>query len=179
MSTAKVQGVDMTGALVWRTLPPSIDNSNLADMAQIALRPPTEEELAVVGRAVAALENGPLKRRLADRLAQLTDVVQNAGWIGSVDQVLWQSFAKSSEAANAETYKPRLTEYLVRLMCRANWANSSVAAGIARRSMMPTFKGDLPVIYDKLRAADCAASSTMDGRLMRQMGIAADAARGR
>jgi hypothetical protein len=36
----------------------------------------------------------------------------------------------------------------------------------------------MPAIYDRLKAADCPASATVSQRTMREMGAAADLARG-
>jgi hypothetical protein len=63
-------------------------------------------------------------------------------------------------------------------MCRPRYAGGAVAAGVARRAMADGFKGDMPAIYDRLRAPDCAASSTVGARLLRDLATAADAARG-
>jgi uncharacterized protein YjbI with pentapeptide repeats len=178
MSGAKLQGSDMRGTVVWRTLPPGGDSPAFADMAQIVMQPPVEDELTALGASLAKLENGPLKARLADGLARLSDPAQNGAWSTSTDQQLWQGFAKSSETAMADGYKGRLTDYLARLMCRSRFATGAVAAGIARRAMAPGFKGDMPALYDKLKAPDCAAAPAMSPRLMRELANAADAARG-
>ena len=178
MSGAKLQGSDMRGAVVWRALPPGGENPAFADMAQIVTQAPAEEELVALGASLAQLENGPLKARLADGLARLSDAAQNGAWTASPDQQLWQGVAKASEAANADGYKGRLTDYLARLMCRSRFASGAVAAGVARRAMAPNFKGDMPVLYDKLKGADCAASPAMSPRLLRELATAADAARG-
>ena len=78
----------------------------------------------------------------------------------------------------AEGYRPRLTDYLSRLMCRSRFANGAVATGVARRAMAQGFKGDMPAIYDKLKAPDCPASAAMSPRMMKELGAAADLARG-
>ena len=43
----------------------------VADMAQIVLQPPVEDDLVGLGASLAQLENGPLKARLADGVARL------------------------------------------------------------------------------------------------------------
>ncbi len=48
------------------------------------------------------------------------------------------------------------------LMCRPRYASGAVAAGVARRAMADGFKGDMPAIYDKLRAPDCPASAAIE-----------------
>ena len=97
LSGAKMQGSDLRGAVVWRTLPPGGESPAFADMAQIVMQPPSEDELAALGASLAQLENGPLKARLADGLARLSDAAQNGAWATSPDQQLWQGFAKASE----------------------------------------------------------------------------------
>ncbi len=180
LTGARLQGSDLTGAHLWRTRPPGGESSAFADMALIALRPASDEELAGLGASLALVEDGPLKLRLADTLAALADAAQNAGWATSPEQQLWQGYAKSAaDMVIADGYRARLTETLVRLMCRPRFASGAVAAGIARRAMAQGFKGDMPAIYDKLRAPDCPASAGVGPRLLRDLAAAADAARGR
>ena len=178
LSGAKMAGSDMRGAVVWRTLPPGGEAPAVADMAQIVMQPPTDDELVALGASLAQLESGPLKARLADGLARLSDAAQNSAWGPSPDQQAWQGLAKASEAANADGYKGRLTEYLARVMCRSRFANGAVAAGVARRAMATGFQGDLPALYVRLKGTDCPATPAMSPRLMRDLATAADAARG-
>jgi hypothetical protein len=179
MMGAKLQGSDLAGAHVWRTTPPGAEVAAYSDMAQVIMRPPSEEELAALAASLAQIEDGRLKARLADTVLGLTDAGQNAGWATSSDPQVWQGLARSSsDAAAAEGYKSRLTDYLARLMCRPRQASGAVAAGIARRAMVPGFKGDMPALYDKLRSPDCPASAAMSPLLMRDLATAVDAARG-
>jgi len=179
MTGAKLQGSDMTGAFVWRTVPPGSEAAvAVSDLAQIVMRPLSEDELAALGASLAPLDNGPLKTRLADSLRPLVDASQNGAWALAPDQQAWQGYVKASEAAIAEGYKARLTEFLTKLVCRSRFANGAVATGVARRAMAQGFKGDIPVLYDKLRAADCPAAAAMSPRLLRELAGAADAARG-
>jgi uncharacterized protein YjbI with pentapeptide repeats len=179
MTGAKMQGSDLTGAQVWRTTPPGGEIAAFSDMAQIAVRPPSDDDMTALGASLAHMEDGPLKARLADNLVALTDPGQNASWATSPDQQRWQGLAKSSdEVAVAEGYKTRLTEFLAKLMCRSRYASGAVASGVARRAMAQGFKGDMPSIYDKLRSPDCPATAAMSPRLMRELATAADAARG-
>lgn len=177
LSGAKLQGSDMRGTVIWRTPPPAGEAPAAADMAQIVLRAPAEEELVALGAALARLDSGPLKARLAEGLARLSDVAQNTAWGSSPDQQQWQGLAKSSETAMGDDYKARLTEYLARLSCRARFATGTVAAGVARRAMAPGFKGDTPAFYTRLKGTDCAAAGAISPRLMRALAAAAEAAR--
>ena len=176
---AKLPASDMKGAQIWRTaLPAGGEATALADLAQIVLQPSGEEDMAAWTAAIARLEAGPVKARLTEALAALTDAGPNAAWSSSADQQQWLTLARSSEAAAADGYKGRLTDHLGRLACRPRFAGGAVAAGVARRALAPGFKGDLPALYDKLKAADCAASG-VGARLMRELATAAgEAARG-
>jgi hypothetical protein len=147
-------------------------------MAQIALQPPSEADMAALSAAMARPEASPLKARMTEGLSPLLDVAQNARWGSSSDQQQWFNLARSSETAMAEGYRMRLTDFLSRLMCRSRFASGAVATGVARRSMAQGFKGDMPAIYDRLKTADCPASATMGQRTMRDLGAAADNARG-
>jgi len=179
LSGAKMQGSDLRGAVIWRALAPTGgDGPVLADMAQIVLQQPAEEEWVALAASLARLEDGPLAVRLGDALGRLADAAQNGAWNGSPEQQLWQGLAKAADGLGADDYKGRLTDYLVRLMCRARFADGAVAAGIARRAMAPAFKGDMPALYVRLKSTECAASSAMPPRLMRELAAAAEAARG-
>ena len=170
----------MTGAVVWRTTAARRRGRGVRRHGpdrRAARRARTSWR--ALGASLAQLEDGPLKARLADGLARLTDAGQNGAWAASPDQQLWQGLAKSSETGRRPTAtRARLTEYLARLMCRPRFADGAVAAGVARRAMAPGFKGDMPALYDRLKGADCPASAAMSPRLMRDLAAAADAARG-
>ena len=179
LSGAKLQGSDMRGAIVWRALPPTGgDVPALADMAQIVIQPPAEDERVALAATLLRLEDGQLAARLGEAMARLSDGAQNGAWSNSPEQQLWQALARAAEAFGADDYKGRLTEYLARLVCRARFADGAVAAGVARRAMAPGFKGDMPAFYVRLKSAECAASASVSPRLMRELATAADAARG-
>jgi uncharacterized protein YjbI with pentapeptide repeats len=179
LSGAKMQGSDMRGAVVWRALPPAGgDVPALADMAQIVIQQPAEDEWVALAATLLRLEDGQLAARLGETMARLSDGTQNGAWSSSPEQQLWQALAKATEGLGADDYKGRLTEYLARLACRARFADGAVAAGVARRAMAPGFKGDMPALYVRLKSAECAASASMSPRLMRELAAAVDAARG-
>jgi uncharacterized protein YjbI with pentapeptide repeats len=179
LSGAKMQGSDMRGAVVWRALPPAGgDVPALADMAQIVIQQPAEDEWVALAATLLRLEDGQLGARLGEAMARLSDGAQNGAWSGSPEQQLWQALVKTAEGLGADDYKGRLTEYLARLACRARFADGAVAAGLARRAMAPGFKGDMPALVVRLKNAECAASGSMSPRLMRELAAAVDAARG-
>jgi uncharacterized protein YjbI with pentapeptide repeats len=172
---AKLQASDWTNALVWRAVPPASEDTTLADMTQLVLRPPAQDELAGLG-PLAEATSGALKPRLLDAVARLRNGAENTAWASSAEQQLWQGLIRSSEAT-ADTYKGRLTDYLARLMCRARFADGAVASGIARRALAPGFKGDLAAIYDRLKGTDCPAGRGIGQTLMRDLAAIGDAAR--
>jgi uncharacterized protein YjbI with pentapeptide repeats len=179
LSGAKVQGSDLRGAIIWRALAPAGGEAPvLADMAQIVLQQPAEEEWVALTASLARLEDPPLAVRLGDAIGRLSDAAQNGAWNGSPEQQLWLGLAKAADGLGADDYKGRLTDYLARLMCRARFADGAVAAGIARRAMAPAFRGDMPALYVRLKSSECAASPAMPPRLMRELAAAAEAARG-
>src|SRR5262249_2539758 len=136
LSGAKMQGSDMRGAIVWRALPPTGgDVPALADMAQIVIQQPAEDEWVALTATLLRLGVGPLAARPGEAMARLSDGAQNGAWASSPDQQLWQALAKAAEGTGADDYRGRLTEYLARLVCRARFADGAVAAGVARRAM--------------------------------------------
>ncbi|HJU30048.1 MAG TPA: pentapeptide repeat-containing protein [Hyphomicrobiaceae bacterium] len=175
LSGARLQASDLQGAAVWRTKPPGVDAVALADVGQLAIQPPTEDEIVAFGAFLAQLDNGPLKARLAEGWARLTDAGQRAAWATSPEQQTWQSLTKSAESP--DDYKSRLTEALARLMCRTRFAEGAVASGIARRAVGGSFKGDLPALVARLKGAECAATVAANPRLLRDLTIAMETAR--
>jgi hypothetical protein len=151
----------------------------LSDASQIVLAPPSEEDIAALQAAVASLEQGPLKAQVADRLATFADPAAVRAWATSPQQQAWALQTKANEAppGAGETYKSSLTDYLAKLACRAQFADGAVAVGIARRALGRGFKGDVPAIYQRLRASDCAASASLPAPLLRELATAAEGVR--
>jgi hypothetical protein len=55
----------------------------------------------------------------------------------------------------------------------------SIATGIARRAQTPQFRGDLPLLFDRLKDQACSATSAnVPPKIMKDFGTAADIARG-
>src|SRR5215475_7561944 len=111
LSGAKLQGSDMRGATVWRALPPTGGEvPALADMAQIVIQQPAEDEWVALAATLTRLEDGQLAARLGEATARLADGAQNGACSNSPEQQLWQALAKAAEAFAADDYKGRLTE---------------------------------------------------------------------
>src|SRR5262249_37743380 len=121
LSGARMQGSDMRSAVVWRALPPmGGDVPALADMAQIVIQQPREEDWVALA-ATLLRAGGSLAPSLGDAMAHLSDAAQNGAWSGSADQQLWQGLAKVAEGQGGDHYKGRLTEYLDHLLSRARF----------------------------------------------------------
>jgi hypothetical protein len=63
-------------------------------------------------------------------------------------------------------------------MFRSRWSNGGVATGIAKRAQAPEFRGDMLVLHDRLKAADCPASKTVSIKPMQELTLAVDNVRG-
>ena len=85
-----------------------------------------------------------------------------------------RDFNPAPSSVSTSTFDTRLTEYLSKLMCRAQWADGSVARGIVRRALKTRFKGDLMEIERRLRSSSCAASEAMPEDVLRDMSAATD-----
>jgi uncharacterized protein YjbI with pentapeptide repeats len=171
---AKLEGSDFTGAWIWRTLPPAGEDAASADLAHIVLRPPPEEELGAIAAFLAEIDSAALKSRLTEGAAALADATQNAAWENAAEQQVWQGMIKGSETA-ADGYKARLTESLLRLLCRSRSANGALATGVIRRVLAPGFKGDVVAIYTKLKGADCPAAQEINPRALRELALRSEA----
>ena len=173
---AKLAGADLTAAAVWRTAPPASDSVALADMTQLALRAPREPELAQLN-AYTRSDEASLQVRLVEDPGRPASAADSRAWASSAEYQAWQAFSKPRDANDADQYKPRLTGYLIRLMCQSRWADGAVAGGIARRAMVQGFKGDVGAINERLKAADCPASQNLSARLRLELGAAVELSR--
>ena len=168
LATARLVGADLTAALIWRTVPPANDALALADLAEIVLRPPRDQDLAQVS-VPSRTDDASLEVRLA---------AESRAWSASPEHQAWQVLLKPREASDADQYKSRLTGYLVRLMCQSRWADGAVAAGIARRALADGFKGEVTAIHARLKSPDCPASASVGPRLSQELAVAVEASRG-
>lgn len=187
LGQAKLQGADLTGAKIyaadfraagiWMTHPPEPDASTVADFAELQMKPLDENEISALNLVLGGIESTKLKEQVGDALAPIL-AAEAKSWTGSPDFARWQGFQVAQNPAPGESLKTRLTDYLSRLMCKARWSNGAVATGIARRAQAQQFRGDLVALYEKLKAADCLASSTVLPRVLRDLASAADLVRG-
>ena len=75
------------------------------------------------------------------------------------------------------TYPQELTNHLLALMCKARYADGSVAWGIARRAQQAGFRGDIARIYGRLSGPDCPGSKGIDGTVLQRLSTAMDMAK--
>jgi uncharacterized protein YjbI with pentapeptide repeats len=189
LSQAKLEGADLTGARlraadlrgagIWQTLPPAGDAVNTADLTELAMKPLADAEIAAFAEVIGRIDNVRTRNAVKDALSRLSDATETRKWQGSQDQGRWQSLmAASTPVVQADAYKLRITEYLGGLACKARWGNGHMATGIAKRVQGQQFRGDMPAIYDRLRAKDCPASETMARKTLRDLASAVDNVRG-
>jgi uncharacterized protein YjbI with pentapeptide repeats len=173
-----ITGADLREARVWKSVPPQADNEGLADLSGVNIAAIGEADVADLKYAVDRVISRRTKARLGEALAPLVDLAEAAKWASSPDHAQWQALVTSATQSAPDLYKPRITDYLVRLMCRPRWSNGAVATGVARRAQRQEFRGDLITIYDRLKADDCPASKTVAPKTLKDLSAAADIARG-
>ncbi|WP_295555045.1 pentapeptide repeat-containing protein [uncultured Hyphomicrobium sp.] len=175
---ASVAGADLREAKVWLTVPPKADPDSFADLTGLQLSQMTEASVAELKSAVDAIASRRAKARVAEKIEPLTNLSEAAKWSGSSDYYAWQSLISAGSQTYPDLYKPRITDYLARLMCRPRWSNGSVATGVARRAARQEFHGDLTAVYDRLADPSCPASKTVAPKVLKELSTAADIARG-
>jgi hypothetical protein len=175
---ARLQGADLAEALVWRTVPPSGGAVVLADVANIALKPPGRDEVEALKAAVAGAEALPAGERTAGLAGLIKELGADSGWAGSAEGQTWANLLRASVAAMAEGYPARLAEHLGRLACRPRFADGAVAAGVVRRALGPGFKGEPGPLADRLKAADCPAGKAVLPVALLELAAAVEAERG-
>lgn len=175
---ASVVGADLREAKVWLTVPPRADPDSLADLSRLQMAPMTDADVADLKSAVDRIMSRRVKARVTEAIEPLINVSEGAKWSSSSDYGLWYSLASAGSQTYPDLYKPRITDYLVRLQCRPRWSNGSAATGVARRAQQPEFQGDLATIYDRLVDSTCPASKTVAPKALKELSTAADIARG-
>ncbi len=206
MSGAKIKGADLRSASVWMTGPPQQDDEGLADLARIKMEPLGAADVDSLAGQIDRVKNKALNRQMRDTLKGIMDVAGSDAWSNSDGHQAWQSMISKSGVSPAPAPRPvaetpaegeeelagappapapvevasygdRLTDHLVKVMCRPRWSNGAVATGIARRAQSQHFRGDLSEIYQRLQSSSCAASKAVPVDIMRQLASAADLSR--
>ncbi len=206
LARAEITATDMRGADVYRSTPPAADPDALADLSGLNLDPPSQSDLDRLEGGLKTITNPSTRSQVRDALAPLFKKDGEPvppDWLSSDDARVWRAYAAQSPETEdgsvpvpqpvttagpaaggsigsfrgSPAYKSRLTDHLTTLICRPRWSSGSVATGVSRRARLPNFRGDLPVIYQKLLARDCPASANMSGRLMQDLSATADVMR--
>lgn len=178
MVGARVVGADLREAKVWGAVPPKADPDNLVDLTGVSLAAMTEADVSDLKDAGERVMSRRVKARIQEKLAPLIDLAAAAKWGATSDFMQWQTLAAAGAQTYPDLYKPRITDYLVRLQCRPRWSNGSVATGVARRAQRPEFQGDLTAVHDRLVDATCPAAKTVTPKVLKDLSAAADIARG-
>lgn len=175
---ASVAGADLRDAKVWRTVAPLPDPDAVADLSGLRIVAMTDADADDLKAAVARIPGRRTRARVGEAIAPLIEASESAAWEGSADDAAWRDLAVAGAQTSPDLYKSRLTDYLVRQSCRPRWSNGSVATGLARRAQRPEFQGDLVAVYDRLVDRSCPASGTIAPKVLKDLSVAADIARG-
>jgi len=175
---ATIAGADLREAKIWKAVPPQTDSENLFDLTGTTLTPITDANASDLKAAVERVMSRRVKARLGEQLAPLVNLPEAAKWMSSPEYGQWQSLVTAGTQMFPDYYKPRITDYLVRLQCRPRWSNGAVATGVARRAQRQEFRGDLVTVYDRLKDDACPAGKTVAPKTLKDLSAAADIARG-
>jgi uncharacterized protein YjbI with pentapeptide repeats len=173
LTGARIAGADLRGAFVWRTLPPQRDATGLADVGAIVMRPLEDADTKAIADAMAGMDNPRIRARLGDAMAPII-ASEARTWVASNDGQRWSDLQRDGATVAGETYRGRISDYLVRLACRPRFASGHVGTGIARRAASPSFRGDAAVVVDRLRSEDCPAAKTIAARALRTLASTVD-----
>lgn len=176
MADAQIKGADFRGAGVWLTAPPQADATGLADFTGLVVAAVTDADNVALKSDLGRIERPRLRQEIETAMAPLFNAEAVQGWTNSPQSQQWQTLMSGSQSA-AFDYPDKLTDYLMKTMCKIRWSNGSVATGVARRSKTEGFRGNMVLIYDRGRMDDCPASRTIDTDVLREWGVAADLAR--
>ena len=159
MQGARLGLADLSGALVWRTIPPAVDSTALADLASLVIKVPSEEEMGQTKSAVAALDAGPLKVRLANLMAPMNDAGPNGSWAASPEGQAWASLAKAERAGDGRRlpgppHRAAGAPRLPRARCQRGRGERHCPPRRWRR-----VQGRCRALYERLKAGGLRASS--------------------
>ena len=176
MADAQIKAADFRGAGVWLTQPPAPDATGLADFSGLVMTAITDADNVALKADLGRIERPRLRREIETAMQPLFDAPTVQGWTSSAQAQQWQTLTAGSTAA-AFDYQDKLTDYLMKLMCKVRWANGAVATGLARRAKTEGFRGQMVLLYDRSRMDDCSSSKTIDPDVLREFGVTVDTAR--
>ena len=177
MSGAKVRAADLRGVRIWMTAPPAREALALADLTELVVQPLEEEEVTAMRAAIDRLEDARVKTLVKEAVEPTMGGPGTTNWTGTPSQQIWGSYVTIARPAASENYGRDLTDHLVALMCKQRFANGAIATGVAKRAAIASFRGNRLLVYERLRAKDCAAGDTVARPLMQRLSAAVDNAR--
>jgi len=187
LQQAKLAGADLTGAKlaaadlreagVWRAQPPAQDNLALADLENLDIAPPNDDEATALATMIDKLKDPRIKTQVGQALLPLMDATERRKWENSPERRSWHDLLLA-HSVHPVDYQTALTEHLLRFMCRPRWGNGAVATGIAKRAQAPQFRGDIAAIHDRLKSRECPASETVSQKPFRELTLAVDSLHG-
>ena len=178
LTGARLQGSDLTGAVCGARGRRAGRVGAVADMALIALRPRARRSWPISAHRSPSWRR-PDQAAPVGSLAALVDARPERA-LGHVDGACscGRAMPVRRDVAIADGYRARLTECLSRLMCRL----ALCRRGRGHRRRPPghgrRLQGGHAGHLRQAAAPDCAASSAVGARLLRDLATAADAARG-
>lgn len=178
LSRARLTAADLRDAAVWMSSPGADEALGLADLSQIVVKPLDAMEVARLKGSIDKIVAGPLQSQMREGLAGIMNIADSQKWSGSMAALKWRSQQALASGAGGERYKGLLTEQLARLMCRTRWSSGAVATGVAKRALGQTFRGDIGVIYDRLRSSECPAAESVSRKTLRDLADQVEIARG-
>ncbi len=178
LTGAKLRASDLRGAHIWLTLPPATESVSNADLTDMVMNPLDDKELASFQDVVSRMTVTRAQNLVKDAMAPLSNVADSRKWLGSADQGRWQALSAAGSGALNDSYKLRITDYLGALACKARWNAGHVATGIAKRAQGQQFRGDMPALYDRIRARECPAADNIGRKALRDLASAVDNVRG-
>lgn len=176
MTDAQIKATDLRGAGVWLTQPPLADATALSDFTGLVMTAPTDADSVALKSDLARIERPRLRREIEVAMEPLSNAEAVQGWTNSAQSQQWQGLMSAS-TASAFDYQDKLSDYLMKMMCKIRWSNGAVATGIARRAKTEGFRGQMVLLYDRSRMDDCSSSKTIDPEVLREFGVAVDMAR--
>jgi uncharacterized protein YjbI with pentapeptide repeats len=178
LTRARLRGASLRGTAVWMTMPPAEDSLQLADLAEVALKPIDALEATRIKGFIDKLEGGRIQAQMREGLMSIMNLGEAQKWASTPDAQAWQAITTASRATINDAYKGQITDFLGRLMCKSRWSSGAVATGIAKRAQSQSFRGDMPALYDRLRTKECPASETVARKPLKDLSNQVDIARG-
>lgn len=170
LSGARLSATDLSGSLVWGSEPPVRESAGLSDLNGVEVAPPGDRARGRLAEYLETSEPAAERKAAEARLAPLLDGAKSADWQYSEAKRGWDTLIVPVPYSPDVDPRQRLTEALVREMCRGGQSEgSALAVGIARRASEATFKGDAIAIYDMLASSSCAGARDVGLQALRDL----------